>query len=287
MSKKNDTSFLTKLRYKYRLIIMNDSTLEERISVRLSRLNVISVVTGFGILLFLFFLLLIGYTPLNEYVPGKASSSLHKELIIITLKTDSLEKKLMENDLYLKNITAIVNGEDPIDFSVIEDTSIKVEAEFSFKKSKEDSLLRISVESEDKISISASEKSNNQDLENILFFSPIKGVVTESFNRKKNHFGTDIVAKKDEPIKCIYDGVVVISHWTSETGYVIGVQHANGVFSLYKHNSVLFKSVGEVVKSGEAIAIIGNSGELSTGPHLHFELWHKGIPVNPENYISF
>jgi len=266
---------------------MNDSTLEERISVRLSRLNVISVVTGFGILLFLFFLLLIGYTPLNEYVPGKASSSLHKELIIITLKTDSLEKKLMENDLYLKNITAIVNGEDPIDFSVIEDTSIKVEAEFSFKKSKEDSLLRISVESEDKISISASEKSNNQDLENILFFSPIKGVVTESFNRKKNHFGTDIVAKKDEPIKCIYDGVVVISHWTSETGYVIGVQHANGVFSLYKHNSVLFKSVGEVVKSGEAIAIIGNSGELSTGPHLHFELWHKGIPVNPENYISF
>ena len=95
------------------------------------------------------------------------------------------------------------------------------------------------------------------------------------------------MAKQDEPIKCVFDGVVVIGHWTSETGYVIGVQHSNGVFSLYKHNSILFKSVGEYVKSGEVLAVIGNSGELSSGPHLHFELWHKGIAVNPENYISF
>ena len=288
MKEKNNNPFFSKLKHKYRLILMNDSSLEEQISFRFSALDVITVLTIGCVLLFVFFLLLVGYTPLNEFVPGKASSSLHKELIAITLKTDSLEKKLLVNELYLKNITAIVNGEDPINIST-ENTLVlsASETELSFKKSKEDSLLRLAVEAEDKISISPTDKKDNLDMESILFFSPIKGVVTNGFDRKKNHFGTDIVAKQDEPIKCVFDGVVVISHWTSETGNVIGVQHANGMFSLYKHNSILFKRAGEYVKSGEVIAIIGNSGELSSGPHLHFELWHKGTPVNPENYISF
>ena len=288
MKKKNDITFLSKLKHKFRLIVMNDSTLEERLSIRFSTLEMLSLFSFGGVLLFVFFLLLVGYTPMNEFVPGKASGRLHKELIVITLKTDSLEKKLLENELYLKNITAIVNGEDPITIQT-EDTTVNniLEAELSFKKSKEDSLLRIAVEAEDKISITAKKDKGNLDLENILYFSPIKGVITNSFDRKEEHFGTDIVAKEDEPIKCVFDGVVVISHWTSETGYVIGVQHANGVFSLYKHNSILFKNVGEYVKSGEVIAVIGNSGDLSSGPHLHFELWYKGTAVNPENYISF
>ena len=288
MKEKNNNPFFIKLKHKYRLILMNDSSLEEQISFRFSALDVITVLTIGCVLLFVFFLLLVGYTPLNEFVPGKASSSLHKELIAITLKTDSLEKKLLVNELYLKNITAIVNGEDPINIST-ENTLVlsASETELSFKKSKEDSLLRLAVEAEDKISISPTDKKDNLDMESMLFFSPIKGVVTNGFDRKKNHFGTDIVAKQDEPIKCVFDGVVVISHWTSETGNVIGVQHANGMFSLYKHNSILFKRAGEYVKSGEVIAIIGNSGELSSGPHLHFELWHKETPVNPENYISF
>ena len=288
MKEKNNNPFFIKLKHKYRLILMNDSSLEEQISFRFSALDVITVLTIGCVLLFVFFLLLVGYTPLNEFVPGKASSSLHKELIAITLKTDSLEKKLLVNELYLKNITAIVNGEDPINIST-ENTLVlsASETELSFKKSKEDSLLRLAVEAEDKISISPTDKKDNLDMESMLFFSPIKGVVTNGFDRKKNHFGTDIVAKQDEPIKCVFDGVVVISHWTSETGNVIGVQHANGMFSLYKHNSILFKRAGEYVKSGEVVAIIGNSGELSSGPHLHFELWHKGAPVNPENYISF
>ena len=288
MKEKNNNPFFIKLKHKYRLILMNDSSLEEQVSFRFSALDIITVLTIGCVLLFVFFLLLVGYTPLNEFVPGKASSSLHKELIAITLKTDSLEKKLLVNELYLKNITAIVNGEDPINIST-ENTLVlsASETELSFKKSKEDSLLRLAVEAEDKISISSNDKKGNLDMESMLFFSPIKGVVTNGFDRKKNHFGTDIVAKQDEPIKCVFDGVVVISHWTSETGNVIGVQHANGMFSLYKHNSILFKRAGEYVKSGEVIAIIGNSGELSSGPHLHFELWHKGTPVNPENYISF
>ena len=288
MKKKNDITFLSKLKHKFRLIVMNDSTLEERLSIRFSTLEMLSLFSFGGVLLFVFFLLLVGYTPMNEFVPGKASGRLHKELIVITLKTDSLEKKLLENELYLKNITAIINGEDPVTIQT-EDTTVNniLEAELSFKKSKEDSLLRLAVEAEDKISITSKKNKENLDLENILFFNPIKGVITNSFDRKEEHFGTDIVAKEDEPIKCVFDGVVVISHWTSETGYVIGVQHANGVFSLYKHNSILFKSVGEYVKSGEVIAVIGNSGDISSGPHLHFELWYKGSAVNPENYISF
>jgi murein DD-endopeptidase MepM/ murein hydrolase activator NlpD len=288
MKEKNVNSFFSKLKQKYRLIVMSDSTLEDQLSFRFSGVDVITVLTIGCILLFVCFLLLVGYTPLNEYVPGKASSHLYKELIAITLKTDSLEKKLLVNEIYLKNISAIVNGEDPINLSTENILTLSsFEAELSFKKSIEDSLLRIAVEAEDKISLFSSDKKGSLDMENILFFSPIKGVITNGFNRKKEHFGTDIVAKEDEPIKCVFDGVVVISHWTSETGYVVGVQHANGVFSLYKHNSILFKNAGEYVRSGEVIAIIGNSGELSSGPHLHFELWYKGTPVNPENYISF
>ena len=288
MKEKNGNSFFSKLKQKYRLIVMSDSTLEDQLSFRFSGVDVITVLTIGCILLFVFFLLLVGYTPLNEYVPGKASSHLYKELIAITLKTDSLEKKLLVNEIYLKNISAIVNGEDPINLSTENILTLSsFEAELSFKKSIEDSLLRIAVEAEDKISLFSSDKKGSLDMENILFFTPIKGVITNGFNRKKEHFGTDIVAKEDEPIKCVFDGVVVISHWTSETGYVVGVQHANGVFSLYKHNSILFKNAGEYVRSGEVIAIIGNSGELSSGPHLHFELWYKGTPVNPENYISF
>lgn len=232
--------------------------------------------------------MLVAYTPLNEFVPGKASSRLNKELIAITLKTDSLEKALLVNELYLKNITAIVNGKDPAELIVeAEQLSSSSETELSFKTSKEDSLLRAQVEAKDKISLYSNEQRKILDLEGLLFFSPVKGVITNVFDKQNSHFGIDIVAKEDEPIKCIFEGVVVISHWTSETGHVIGVQHANGLFSLYKHNSILFKSVGEYVKSGEVIAIIGNSGELSSGPHLHFELWHKGVAVNPENYISF
>ena len=288
MKKKKNTSFLSNLKHKFRLIVMNDSSLEERVSFRFTGIQLITTFSVAAILLFVFFLLLVGYTRLSQYVPGKASSRLHKELIEITLKTDSLEIALLENELYLKNISAIVNGEDP--FNLVEEMEKSAEiteSELSFKRSKEDSILRVQVEAEDKMSLSTEEDNKNEDLESILFFSPLKGVVTQKFDREKEHFGTDIVAKENEPIKCVFDGVVVISHWTSETGYVIGVQHANGVFSLYKHNSTLFKDVGQYVSSGEVIAIIGNSGEFSSGPHLHFELWHNGTPVNPENYISF
>ena len=160
----------------------------------------------------------------------------------------------------------------------------KQENEIVFEKSKEDSLLRLSVEAEDKSSIYIKSVSENNYL---MFFTPLSGLISDGYNSKTKHFGVDLVAKEKSRISSVLDGTVIISHWTSETGYVIAIQHKNDYVSLYKHNSLLLKEVGDFVNAGDHIAIIGNSGELSSGPHLHFELWHKGTPVNPENYISF
>ena len=149
-------------------------------------------------------------------------------------------------------------------------------------------VLRLEIESQDQFNL-ASGISNtiSSSISSFYFFTPLKGAITTKFNTTQKHFGIDIVAGPNEVIKNVLEGTVVIANWTSETGYVIGVQHSNNLFTLYKHNSALLKGVGDYVKAGEVIAIIGNTGEYSTGPHLHFELWYNGSPVNPLDYINF
>ena len=274
-----------KLLHKYRFVIMTDSSFEERLVVKLSRLNVLSFLIISGIACFLCTLLLISYTPLNKYVPGKSSKEVQKNLIYLSLKSDSLQKALNNRDAYLQNINNIISGKDPIISS--EDNILNQNSEekkITFEKSIEDSLLRVTVEAEDKSSIYIKKSINHEFL---MFFPPVSGLISDEFNADVSHFGVDLVAKEKTRISSVLDGTVVISHWTAETGYVIVVQHKNDYLSQYKHNSVLLKNVGDFVLAGEHIAIIGNSGELSSGPHLHFELWHKGIPVNPRDYISF
>ena len=154
--------------------------------------------------------------------------------------------------------------------------------------SKEDSILREKVASEEQYSISNSSGKNQIDnLGEIHFYTPVKGIVTSSFDASKNHFGTDIVANPNQVVFACLDGTVISSTWSSEYGYVIQIQHEGNLISAYKHNSELLKKAGTVVKAGESIAIIGNSGELTTGPHLHFELWYAGKALNPEDYINF
>ena len=121
----------------------------------------------------------------------------------------------------------------------------------------------------------------------VVFYKPVDGVITDFFDSKQKHFGIDLVAKENARVSSVLNGTVVLSSWTYETGHVIGIQHDNGYFSLYKHNSVILRSVGDFVSAGEHIAIVGDSGNLSSGPHLHFELWQHGMPVNPVNYILF
>ena len=276
--------YWSKLFHKYRFVIMTDSSFEEKLSVKLSRLNVIALLGTIVFLCFFSTMFLIAYTPLSEYVPGKSSIEIQKSLIDLNIKSDSLEAILHNRSVYIENINKIINGEElinPENSEKITNTQIPI----SFEKIKEDSLFRVKVEAEDKSSIRKNKNKENNN--NLMFFTPLSGLISDVYNNKTKHFGIDLVAKEKSRISSVLNGTVVISHWAYETGYVIGVQHKNDYISFYKHNSVLLKSVGDYVNAGDHIAIIGNSGELSSGPHLHFELWHQGVPVNPENYISF
>ena len=282
--KEGREKYWSKLFHKYRFVIMKDSSFEEKLSVKLTRINVIAFVCTLVFLCFFSTMLLIAYTPLSEYVPGKSSIEVQKSLIELNIKSDSLEAILVNRSIYLENINKIINGEElvtPENYAEITNTQIPI----SFEKSKEDSLFRVKVEAEDKSSIYKKDKPNNNTT--LMFFTPLTGLISDGYNNKTKHFGIDLVAKEKSRISSVLEGTVIISHWAYETGYVIGVQHKNDYLSFYKHNSVLLKSVGDYVNAGDHIAIIGNSGEFSSGPHLHFELWHKGTPVNPENYISF
>ncbi len=278
---------LQKLKHKYRLVILNDDTFEEKVSVRLSQLNVFSIV-GFGsLILVVLVTILIAFTPLREFIPGYTDVNIRRQGIKNSLKVDSLEKAVKQREQYISNINSIIQGE-LIEFndSIVVDTAVNYK-NISNQPIEEDSLLRLMIESEEKYNLFKSAGSTPSDISNFIFFSPIKGIVTDDFDARKQHFGIDLVAPKKEAIKATLDGTVIFAEWTVETGYVIHLQHTNNLVSIYKHNSSLHKKQGDKVKAGDVIAIVGNSGELSTGPHLHFELWYNGIPLNPQEYIVF
>ena len=273
------------LKKRYRFLVVNDETLEERGSIKLSSLNVFVFVLLFSFCFFILSFILIVYSPINEHLPGKSSTKVQKEIISLAIKSDSLETALKIRSLYLKNIEAIIRG-DSLVFDYSYDSLNKInDEEIIFSVSKEDSLLREKVEEEEQglLNIGAPEPTKY-----FLFYPPLKnGIISDSFSVKNDHYAVDIVAKKGAKIKSILEGTVVVSDWNPQTGYVIGIQHPNNFISFYKHCSRLLKKTGDAVSVGEYIAIIGNSGELSTGPHLHLELWRNGNPLNPENYIAF
>ncbi len=289
---KKKMSWMSRLRNKYRLVIMNDETLEERLTFRLSRLNVFVVLGTLTIILIILTSLLIAFTPLREYIPGYTNVGLQKKLYELQIKTDSIEKGLEKRDLFIQNMKDVMNGKDlSTDIPLTKDTLHKYN-NIKLKKSPEDSLLRAEVENQGKYNLYRFENSENVRQKNasigkVLFFVPLKGVITNEFNPSQNHYGVDIVSKQNEAIKCVLDGTVILSNWTLETGYTIAIQHQQNIVSVYKHNSALLKKEGEFVKAGDPIAIVGQTGELTTGPHLHFELWSDGNPVNPKDYINF
>ena len=224
--------------------------------------------------------LLISLTPLREYIPGYTSVNMRRQVVELNHLSDSLLSAIDSKDRYLQNIKLIVDGKTPTEIDNI-NTSTKNIDDIVFETVSEDSVLRKQIEEEERFSLFTSANNKGQSVENVLFFTPIKGVVTQSFNPKNQHLGIDVVSKENEAIKAVLDGTVALSSWTTETGYVIAVLHDNNLFSVYKHNSVLLKKQGAKVSAGEAIAIIGNSGEFSTRPYLHFELWHNSKPIDP------
>ena len=275
-----------KLLHKYRLVILNESTFEEKISFKLSRLNVF--VTGSLCIIGLIGLtiLLIAFTPLREYIPGYSSTKLKRQATELTYKTDSLVRVLNYTNRYLDNIRMVLKGD-------IENNQMNRDSLFEqFKLDpstvdltpiKEDSMLRAEVALEDKYNLfeRTGEKTG------LVLFPPISGTISQRYNTEKRHYAVDVVAPRETPVKAVANGTVIFSEWAVDTGYVIILEHKSGLLSVYKHNGSLSKNQGDVVRAGEVIASVGNTGELTTGPHLHFELWDNGTPVDPLDFIDF
>jgi len=270
---------------------MNADTFEEKVSLQLSRLNVFIVLGALSILLIVITTYIIAFTPLREYIPGYGSSESNRNIRELMLKADSLEEDLKNKDLYLYNIRNIIEGKEVVDKLPDKPDSVKNDySNLNFTKSQDDSLLRVEMQQQDRNNIAVSDNSTGSSITSIssfFFFTPLKGIITNNYDPANEHYGIDIVAAKDEAIKSTLDGTIIFAGWTLQTGYTIAVQHQDNLISVYKHNSALLKQEGDYVKAGEVIAIIGESGELTNGPHLHFELWYDGTPVNPRDYMVF
>ena len=282
----------SKLRKKYHLVVYNNETYEEKANFKFTLLAFLNIVIFSSVLLIVLVTYLIAFTPLREYIPGYTDVSLNRRVYEMERRADSMELVFKQKDLYINNLKRIIMGDDFETDSVNSLLTASSNANFNNiadKKSKEDSLFRVEYESETRNNLFKHEIISDIPAEYklVAFFSPMTGVVTSHFNREEKHFGIDIVADNNSVIKATSDGTVIYSDWTVENGYCIGIQHNGNLFSVYKHNAVLLKDDGDFVSAGEPIAIYGNSGSLSTGPHLHFEIWYNGTPLNPEDYSSF
>lgn len=288
-SKKRDWGHSPKLLRKYKLVLMDSQTYEEKISFVITRLGVLVGVGATIVLLVVLTIYLVAFTSLREYIPGYTNLALPKQIYELQLKVDSLEIESRNRGLYIDNLKRILTDGDFFEEPAPIYSSKPYYDTITLRHSAADSLLREEYESQTQFTLYPSNMFTypTVNIGNIYFFSPVNGIITRKYNPIQSHFGVDIVANPNEAIKSILDGTVIFSDWTLETGYIICIQHQHQLVSVYKHNSNLLKQQGSIVKAGETIAIIGQSGELQTGPHLHFELWYDGKPVDPEEFISF
>jgi murein DD-endopeptidase MepM/ murein hydrolase activator NlpD len=283
--------FWLKLRRPYRIVVINPFTFEEKRKWQLTRMNVFVVMVLLVFTISLATYAIIAYTPFKYSIPGYPTKQ--EEFRTERLDRENLERldklllEIEQKDAYINNILSTIQGKVttlPSDSVDLSGQTTNVE----FTSSQEDSLLRLMVAEEERLNLSRPLPQGARfDLANVLLFRPVDGKLSNSFNKYDGHLGIDIIAPKDEPVKATLDGTVIFASWTPDNGYVIQIQHSYSLISVYKHNSVLLKKVGEVVRAGEAISFIGNSGELSEGPHLHFELWQNGQALNPSDYITF
>jgi murein DD-endopeptidase MepM/ murein hydrolase activator NlpD len=273
-----------KLKDQYRLIIYNDTTFQSVWSMKLSRLKVFTVTSLLSAIIVVLVILLIATTGLREYIPGYPKAEYRQMLVHNALKVDSLENELAKRDEFFRGIKAIVSGEVPED-NLTYSKEVKSN-EIEFQEFNHDSVFQDKLMAE-QLSLSIqTDEGNSRGLSQMHFFVPVKGVISNHFDSRADHFGVDLVSDPNAMISAVLQGTVIFSGWTLETGYVMYLQHTNNLISVYKHNAELLKNAGDVINAGEAIAIIGNTGELSSGPHLHFELWHEGSPLNPAEYID-
>lgn len=275
-----------KLLNKYRLVVLNEETFEEQMYFRLTRLNVMII----SVLLISIFVvgtfLLIASTPLKEFMPGYSSTEMRAQTAENAFKLDSLSRAYNQSIRYLNSIQRVLVGDlklDDLKENRIERDSFQKKSKEIVSTSVDDSLLRAIVDQEDKYNLPG----NSKNKVDFVLFPPAQGNLSQVYDPANKHYAVDIVLKENDPIKAVAEGTVIFSEWTSGTGYVIIIEHPFGLISAYKHNASLSKQQGDFVKPGEVIATAGNTGEFTTGWHLHFELWSDGYPMNPENFIDF
>ena len=270
---------------KYLLIIRNEEDFAEKRSLNFNYSKVIAIVFSFFLVVLAFAIFLVNTVLAQWFDPRYAQRQLQKELVGLTTKVDSLELQTQLKDEYILTFRKMLVGGVSIDEIKKNTTTINPKEVNIDYVDPIDEKIRKEFEGEE-FDVGFVGNVVKEDAIQLHLFKPIDGIVVGEYSPEKNHYAVDIVAKKNEPVKSVAAGTVIMSSWTDDTGYVIAVQHENNLISFYKHNSQLLKSIGDFVKAGDIIAFIGNSGDLTTGPHLHFELWHRGNPINPKNYIS-
>ncbi len=276
-------------RDKYRFSVINDTTFEEVWRMRLTKYNAFLIITFLVLFIIAATASLIAFTNLREFIPGYPDVIMRRNILMSAIRLDSLEKELAVRDKYFANLNAIISGNEPVDLFSIQDTSGDYEA-ITFENSPEDSALRAQVEQQERfnLTLQPTPQESVTNLAGLHFFPPVKGIISARFDLRTGHLGTDIVTRPKSTVSAVLDGTVIFTGWTMETGFVIEVQHSDNIVSVYKHNASLLKETGDLVHAGEAISIVGDSGELYTsGPHLHFEIWYKGTPLDPEKHIIF
>jgi murein DD-endopeptidase MepM/ murein hydrolase activator NlpD len=280
--------FTEQLRSKYRLVILNDDSFAEKFSLRLSPLGLLVLLGSITIVMTSLVISLVAFTPLREYIPGYGNVNDRKNILVLSAKADSLENTLASREWYINNLLNVFSGKTEGRTDKPAKDSTGKYAKIDIKPSEQDLKLRSDIETNQLESTSDKVSANKIDaLSNFFFFTPIKGIITTSFNLKDEHLGTDLAAKENEFIKATLDGTVIFAGYTAEDGYVTQIQHNNNITSVYKHQSNITKKVGDFVQAGEPIGIVGNTGENSNGPHLHFELWYNGYAINPQDYVVF
>ena len=285
-NKKENKGFFKKLFNDYKVVVSSEDTFEEKFAFKASKINVFVLMLVYSVILISFTISIVFFTQLRELVPGYSSSDLLNRAIYLTQKTDSLERQIELNNKFYKSIEDVLSGKTD-EFvereNITIDSSLNEKNFFSISPNSEDSILRNYVDSQDKFNLTK----NELVIENKMFFSPIKGDITQAFNFEENHFAIDIAADIGTPVKSILDGKILFSEWSVDTGHVIIVDHGDNIVSVYKHNSKSLKEQNDFVQAGEVIAYSGNQGSLSSGPHLHFELWKNGTPIDPEPLLNF
>lgn len=285
-SNTNKLSFWKRIRFKYKLSFINENTLEEVWSFRLSQLSVFISLGVFAFSLVAFTAFIIIMTPIRNYLPGYLDVEVRKEIVQNALRADSLERMIEIQNLYLKNVTGIISGTIELDSIREIDSLARVDADFEISRSPEEEEYVKNFEQEEKYNLTVL-NTNPLPMDGLFFYKPVNGVISSHYQADIHHFGVDIAAASKESVLATLDGTVMYAGYDPNQGNVIQLQHKNGFVSVYKHNELLLKEPGEQVVVGEAIALVGNTGKLSTGPHLHFELWYNGKPVNPEDFIVF